>query len=265
MTKLTHTDDEGQARMVDVSAKAMTERTATAEAFVAMARETLALIADDKVAKVDVLAAARIAGIMAAKKTAELIPLCHPLSLASATVDCTLVAGTEDDAPSGVQVRATVKALGATGVEMEALTAVSVAALTIYDMMKAVERGIVISNIRLISKEGGKSGVYRASQSTPLPAARRSTQPMTHKPKASEVAIKSALQLPAKDHAARRDAFRRFMAAHGLTAHTWARDAGLTVGAIYGFLHGRTASLSKAEEEKLAASAKVAVEDLYRS
>ncbi len=265
MTKLTHTDDEGQARMVDVSAKAATERAATAEAFICMAPETLALIADDKVAKGDVLAAARIAGIMAAKKTSDLIPLCHPLNISSATVDCMLVPAPDDDGPSGVRVRATVKVSGTTGVEMEALTAVSVAALTIYDMMKAVERGIVISDVRLISKEGGKSGVYRASQLAPLRASRRPNLAVSHKPKASEVTIKTALQVPAKDHAARRDAFRRFMSAHGLTAHAWAKDAGLPVGAIYSFLHGRTPSLNKTEEEKLAASAKVDVQDLYRS
>ncbi len=268
MTKLTHIDDEGQARMVDVSAKAATERSATAVAFVRMSAETLALIAEDKVAKGDVLAAARIAGIMAAKKTAELIPLCHPLNITSVTVECVLVEDAEDDGAPGVQVSATVKVHGATGVEMEALTAVSVAALTIYDMLKAVERGIVISDVRLTSKDGGRSGVYRAATAAPLHAAtraatRRPAASASRKPKASEVAIAS--RAPVKDHNARREAFRRFMSARGLTAHAWAKDAGLTVGAIYSFLHGRTPSLTKAEEEKLAASVKVDVEDLYRS
>jgi hypothetical protein len=195
---------------------------------------------------------------MAAKKTSELIPLCHPLNISSVVVDCNLV---DEEASSGVQITATVKVVGVTGVEMEALTAASVAALTIYDMIKAVERGIVISDVRLVSKEGGRSGVYRAA--APLRAARRPAPPVSRKPKASEVPIEA--RVPAKDHSARREAFRRFMTAQGLTAHAWAKDAGLAVGVIYSFLHGRTPSLTKAEEEKLATSAKVAVEDLYRA
>ena len=260
MSKLTHVDSDGQARMVDVSAKGSTERSATAEAFVRMAPETLALIAENKIAKGDVLATARIAGIMAAKKTSELIPLCHPLNITSVVVDCRLV---EEGASSGVQITATVKVIGVTGVEMEALTAASVAALTIYDMIKAVERDIVISDVRLVSKEGGRSGIYRAP--APLRAARRPSPPVSRKPKASEVPIDAASRVPMKDHNARREAFRRFMNAHGLTAHAWAKDSGLAVGVIYSFLHGRTPSLTKAEEEKLATSAKVDVEDLYRA
>jgi len=264
MSKLTHVDADGQARMVDVSAKAATERSATAEAFVRMAAETVALIAGDQMPKGDVLAAARIAGIMAAKKTSELIPLCHPLNISGVTVECKVVTSEADD-QVGVHITATVKVVGATGVEMEALTAASVAALTIYDMVKAVERGVVITDVRLVSKDGGRSGVYRAPQAAPMRAARRPTMPSARKPVASEVPIDTTARVLLKDHNLRREAFRRFMSAHGLTAHAWAKEAGLPVGAIYSFLHGRTLSLTKAEEEKLATSAKVAVEDLYRA
>lgn len=159
MSKLSHLDDKGQARMVDVSDKAVTARTATAEGFVAMKAETLALIKSGDTKKGDVLATARIAGIMAAKKTHELIPLCHPLALSKVTVDIT-----PDKKLPGCRVRATVKVKGPTGVEMEALTAVSVACLTIYDMVKAVERSARIDAIRLIEKKGGKSGHFRADK-----------------------------------------------------------------------------------------------------
>ena len=144
--------------MVDVSAKAATERTAVAEGRVVMAKKTLDLVLKGNAKKGDVLGAARLAGIMAAKRTHELIPLCHPLALAKVEVD---IAPELD----GLKVRATVKVKGPTGVEMEALTAVSVACLTIYDMVKAVERGMRIEGIRLIEKLGGKSGHYRATDS----------------------------------------------------------------------------------------------------
>ncbi len=144
--------------MVDVSAKPATERTAVAEGLVVMKPATLALIVEGDAKKGDVLGTARIAGIMAAKRTHELIPLCHPLLLSKVTVDIA-----PDDALPGVRVRATVKVSGPTGVEMEALTAVSVACLTVYDMVKAVERGIRIEGIRLIEKSGGKSGRFRAT------------------------------------------------------------------------------------------------------
>jgi cyclic pyranopterin phosphate synthase len=154
---LTHIDTKGEARMVDVSAKAATERTAVAEGRVVMSKATLALIMSGNAKKGDVLATARIAGIMAAKRTAELIPLCHPLALSKVTLDIS-----PDPKLPGCLVRATVKVTGPTGVEMEALTAVSVACLTIYDMIKAVERGARIEGIHLVEKSGGKSGHYRA-------------------------------------------------------------------------------------------------------
>ncbi|WP_398466766.1 cyclic pyranopterin monophosphate synthase MoaC [Tardiphaga sp.] len=152
---LTHIDSAGEARMVDVSAKPATERVAVAEGLVIMSKASLDMIETGNAKKGDVLGTARIAGIMAAKRTSELIPLCHPLALSKVTVDIT----TDRKLP-GCRVRATVKVTGPTGVEMEALTAVSVACLTIYDMIKAVERGVQIEGIHLIEKKGGKSGHY---------------------------------------------------------------------------------------------------------
>ena len=145
--------------MVDVSDKPATDRAAIAEGFVAMTVATLALVRDGQAKKGDVLATARIAGIMAAKKTSELIPLCHPLMITKVVVDLAL-----SEAPLGIAVRAEVKVGGQTGVEMEALTAVSVACLTIYDMLKAADKGMVIGPIRLIEKTGGKSGPWRAAE-----------------------------------------------------------------------------------------------------
>jgi cyclic pyranopterin phosphate synthase len=154
---LTHIGKRGQARMVDVSQKAATERVAIAEGRVVMSAKTLDLVLAGNAKKGDVLGAARIAGIMAAKRTSELIPLCHPLALSKVEVDIE-----PDERLPGLVVRATCKLKGQTGVEMEALTAVSVACLTIYDMVKAAERGMRIEGIHLTEKRGGKSGVYRA-------------------------------------------------------------------------------------------------------
>jgi cyclic pyranopterin phosphate synthase len=153
LSRLTHIDDKGAARMVDVSAKAETLREAVARGQVAMRAETLALIKEGDAKKGDVLAAARIAGIMAAKRTSELIPLCHVLLLEAVTVEFELRAG-------AVEICATVRTTGRTGVEMEALTAVSVAALTIYDMLKAVDRGMRIEVVRVVHKSGGASGDF---------------------------------------------------------------------------------------------------------
>jgi cyclic pyranopterin monophosphate synthase len=155
--KLTHLGPAGDARMVDVSGKDVTERVAIAEGRVVMSQATLDLVRSGNAKKGDVLGTARIAGIMAAKRTHELIPLCHPLALSQVIVELT-----PDAAIPGIAVRATVKVQGQTGVEMEALTAVSVACLTIYDMVKAAERGMRIEGIRLAEKSGGKSGSYKA-------------------------------------------------------------------------------------------------------
>ena len=159
MSKLTHLDDKGEARMVDVTDKDMTEREARAEATIRMAPETLKMIIEGEHPKGDVLAVARVAGIMAAKKTHDLIPLCHSLNLTSVKVE--LTAG-EDGASVHILTRC--KLSGQTGVEMEALTAASVAALTLYDMCKAVDRGMVVDNVRLLEKKGGRSGHWVAPQ-----------------------------------------------------------------------------------------------------
>ena len=157
--KLSHLSERGEAHMVDVSAKAATERMAVAEGRVTMTAATLDLVLSGNAKKGDVLGAARIAGIMAAKKTPELIPLCHPLPVSKVDIEIE-----PDRALPGLIVRAAVKVTGQTGVEMEALTAVSVACLTIYDMVKAVERGMRIEGIRLLEKRGGKSGTYRVEE-----------------------------------------------------------------------------------------------------
>lgn len=157
MSKLSHIDDKGEARMVDVSDKATTARRAVAEGFITMRPETLALVETGEAKKGDVIGAARIAGIMAAKKTHELIPLCHPLAITKATLDFEL-----SKAPTGIRVTAEVKVSGPTGVEMEALTGVSVACLTLYDMLKAADKTMTIEDIRLVEKTGGKSGTFKA-------------------------------------------------------------------------------------------------------
>ena len=156
--RLSHLNDKGEARMVDVSEKAVTARTAVAEGFVSMMPQTLDMILDDTAPKGDVLATARIAGITGAKKTADLIPLCHPLPLTQVTIDFT-----PSREPCGIRVEATARVEGKTGVEMEALTAVTVACLTLYDMCKAVDRAMCFSGIRLVEKTGGRSGDYRAT------------------------------------------------------------------------------------------------------
>jgi len=155
----THFDAEGRAQMVDVTGKAVTERVAVAKGSIVMAAETLTLIREGGVKKGDVLSVARLAGIMAAKRTPELIPLCHPLPLTSVSVELE-----PDPARNAIDITATCKLSGRTGVEMEALTAVAVAALTVYDMCKAVDRGMRIGEIRLVHKSGGKSGTYEAAE-----------------------------------------------------------------------------------------------------
>ncbi|WP_323806887.1 MULTISPECIES: cyclic pyranopterin monophosphate synthase MoaC [Marinobacter] len=158
VSKLTHLNDKGEARMVDVTAKAVTEREARAEATISMSAQTLAMIVDGQHPKGDVLAVARIAGIMAAKRTHDLIPLCHALNLTSVKVE--LEPGADG---MSVHIRTLCKLSGQTGVEMEALTAASIAALTVYDMCKAVDKAMVVSNLRLVEKKGGRSGHWQAS------------------------------------------------------------------------------------------------------
>jgi cyclic pyranopterin monophosphate synthase len=155
MDKLSHLDEEGRAKMVDVSDKDTTNRIAVARGTIHMRTETLALILDDKIEKGDVFSVARVAGIMAAKKTSELIPMCHPLNITSVEIGLTPA-----ENPAGVEIEASVRVSGKTGVEMEAMTAVAVAGLTIYDMCKAVDREMSIGEIRLVKKSGGKSGTF---------------------------------------------------------------------------------------------------------
>jgi len=156
MTKLTHFDKYGKARMVDVSEKPVTEREAVARGVISMKKATLRMIKDRRIAKGDVLGVARVAGILAAKKTSELIPMCHPLNIASINIDFDI-----DTKTSRIQIESRVSITGQTGVEMEALTAVSAAALTIYDMCKSADREMIISDIMLVEKRGGKSGVFK--------------------------------------------------------------------------------------------------------
>ena len=159
--QLTHIDDKGDVRMVDVSAKPDTKRVAIAEGFISMHPSTLALIVEGKAAKGDVLACARVAGVMAAKQTSSLIPMCHPLNITKAKVECTPVGeGEREDGRVGIHVITTCGVTGKTGIEMEALTAASIACLTIYDMCKAVDRGMEITDVRLLKKDGGKTGLW---------------------------------------------------------------------------------------------------------
>lgn len=156
MTKLTHLDKYGKAQMVDISGKPATKREAVAKGSVFMKKDTIRLIQDNKISKGDVLGVARIAGIMAAKKTSELIPMCHPLNISSVNIDFVI-----DTKKNRIDIESRVKITGRTGVEMEALTAVTAAALTIYDMCKSADKGMIISDIILIEKKGGKSGTFK--------------------------------------------------------------------------------------------------------
>ena len=158
MADLTHFDDNGNAHMVDISDKQNTFRTAKAACSIKMSLETLKIISDGRVKKGDVLNVARIAGIQGAKRTSELIPLCHPISLTKINLDLTL-----NDKIPGIEIISTVKTTGPTGVEMEALTAASISALTVYDMVKSLDKNIIIKDLRLIFKDGGKSGLYESS------------------------------------------------------------------------------------------------------
>ena len=159
--QLTHVDESGEVRMVDVGEKACTKRVAIAEGFIAMQPATLDLIVEGRAAKGDVLACARVAGVMAAKQTSALIPMCHPLNITKAKIECEPVfEGEREDGRAGIYVRATCGVTGQTGIEMEALTAASVACLTVYDMCKAVDRGMEIGEIRLLKKDGGKTGLW---------------------------------------------------------------------------------------------------------
>ena len=252
MSKLSHIDDQGEARMVDVGDKADSPRIAVADGRVTMKPETLALIQAGNIKKGDVLATARIAGIMAAKRTSDLVPLCHPLPLTSVKVELTL-----DDTLPGIKIRATAKVTGKTGVEMEALTAVSVAALTIYDMAKAVDREMEIGEIKLIHKSGGKSGDFdQASDADP---ALKSKATPGLRSKSLKLVPHAVVQEGPSVHAqntpvAQREALRRFIRTHQLKVHDWATEADVRPGEVFSFLNGQSVRLSEETAAKLASS-----------
>jgi cyclic pyranopterin phosphate synthase len=258
MTKLSHLDEQGAARMVDVSDKPASEREATAEAVIALSREAFAAVASGNAPKGDVLAVAHIAGIMAAKKTPELIPLCHAIPLAHAEIAFEMLAEKH-----AVRILATAKTTAQTGVEMEALTAAAVAALTIYDMTKAVDKSAVIESIRLLTKSGGKGGRYAAPPRRP---ARKPAAPPAIRGRVKPSALMGGITSPAPrpDASGRREAFRAFMVSRRLRATEWAKQAGVPAAQIYAFLTGRLPALPPDSAERLARAAHVRLEDMFR-
>jgi len=250
MSDLTHLDESGAARMVDVSAKETSEREAEAEAVIVLSPEAYDAVAAGEAPKGDVLAAARIAGIMAAKKTPELIPLCHSIALSKAEIAFEMLPG-----KNAIRITATAKTVARTGVEMEALTAVSVAALTVYDMTKGIDKAAVIEGVRLIAKSGGKSGSFTA----PLRAQRKPPPPRGR----PNVLMGEAASIPGQPDV-RREAFRAFMTAHRLRATEWARQAGVPAAAVFAFLTGRSRALPDEIVQKLARAAHVKPEDMFR-
>jgi cyclic pyranopterin phosphate synthase len=252
MNKLSHLDEHGAARMVDVSDKPQTDREATAETTITMSAEAYEAAMSGTGKKGDVLAAARIAGIMAAKKTSDLIPLCHPIAITKASVDFE-----PQSDRHALRILATVKTTGQTGVEMEALTAASISALTVYDMIKAVDRAAVIDGTKLVSKSGGKSGSYlsTARDRAPAPA-----------PTLGKISVLMSETGMARnnDVNAQRDAFREFMKAHRLRASDWAKQADVPVSQIYSFLTGKSRAMSPQAVTRLAGVARVRPEDMFR-
>jgi cyclic pyranopterin phosphate synthase len=257
MSKLSHLDAKGAAHMVDVSAKPVTAREATAEATIILSTEAFAAVSEGKAPKGDVLAVARIAGIMAAKKVPDLIPLCHPLAIAKAAVEIE-----PDAARRAFRIQATVATSGQTGVEMEALTAASVAALAFYDMIKAVDKSAVIETVRLLAKSGGKSGDYKA------PSRPESAKPAPAKMRAKPSALMGEVAAPRAraqggDVERRREAFRAFMTSRRLRPTLWAKQAGVPSGEILGFLTGRSRGFSREVAEKLARAARAQIDDMF--
>jgi cyclic pyranopterin phosphate synthase len=255
MSKLSHVDESGRASMVDVSEKGATERIATAEAIIVISQAAFDLVLAGEIKKGDVLATARIAGIMAAKKTSELIPLCHPLALTHAGVEFTPLPERH-----AFRIVASAKTTGQTGVEMEALTAASVAALTVYDMVKAVDKGAVIESIRLLTKSGGKSGTYEAPLISEIPSAPKPSRAMKATPRVL-MSETSAPRLP--NGSGEREAFRSFMVGRRLRATEWAKSASVPVNEIYGYLSGRSRALSAASAERLAKAARASLDEMF--
>jgi cyclic pyranopterin phosphate synthase len=252
MNRLTHLDDSGAAHMVDVSDKTVTSREATAEAVIVLSAEAFAAIISREAPKGDVIATARIAGIMAAKKTSELIPLCHQIALSKVAVDIEPLAGR-----NALRIVAIAKTTSQTGVEMEALTAASVAALTIYDMVKAIDRGAVIETVRLLAKSGGKSGSYMAPH--------RSAPTRTAKapPRGTALMHETSAPAPKGNPNAEREAFRNFMTDRRLRATEWAKQAEVPAAHIFAYLTGRSRMLAHDTAERLARAARVRVEDMF--
>ncbi len=256
MSNLSHVDEKGRASMVDVSAKADSERLATAEAVIVLSEEAFNLVLAGEVKKGDVLATARIAGIMAAKKTSELIPLCHPLALSHAGVEFEPLR-----ARHAFRIVASAKTMGPTGVEMEAMTAASVAALTVYDMVKAVDRTARIESVRLLTKSGGKSGAFESespAESAPAPRVKGAPSKASPRVLSHEVAAPK-LGGPSAD----RDGLQRFMLERRLKATDWARTASVPVNQLYGFLSGRSREIPSAIAEKLAKAARASVDEMF--
>jgi cyclic pyranopterin monophosphate synthase len=254
MSRLTHLDDQGAARMVDVSDKPVTDREASAEAIIVLSPEAFTAAKSGNAPKGDVLATARVAGIMTAKRTPELIPLCHPIAISKAEIAFEWL-----DERNAVRIVSSVKTSGQTGVEMEALMAASVAALTIYDMIKAIDKAAVIESVRLLAKSGGKSGDYVA----PAPKASKPV-PIASRARAKAKVIMHEVPAPRLGPHAQREAFREFMASQRLRPTQWAKDAGVTATQILSYLTGQSASLSNDTAKKLARAAKVRVEDMFR-
>jgi len=257
MSRLTHLDSQGAARMVDVSDKSPTAREATAEAVIVLSAEAFDEAIGGTAPKGDVLAAARIAGIMAAKKTAELIPLCHAIPISSVSIDFQAIEGR-----TALRITAIAKTTAQTGVEMEALVAASIAALTVYDMVKAIDKAAVIEAVRLIAKSGGKSGEYRSTGSfRPAPKTERA-RPAT-KPAVATLMHEVAAPRPRADNTAEREAFRAFMTSRHLRATDWAKQAAVPASHIYAYLTGRARTLPHDIAERLAKAARVRVEEMF--
>jgi len=219
MSKLSHLDDQGRASMVDVSAKGETERTASAEAVIVLSEEAYGLVLSGQAKKGDVLATARIAGIMAAKKTSELIPLCHPLALSHAGIEFDPI-----EERHALRIVASAKTSGPTGVEMEALTAAALAALTVYDMVKAVDKSAVIETIRLLTKSGGKSGTYDAARNAAATAAEKPAKAEAKRPGSPRVLMTEVSAPKAANASNEREALRRFMSERRLRPTEWTKS-----------------------------------------
>ena len=259
MSKLSHIDDQGRASMVDVSDKDATERAASAEAIITLSAEAYRLVVSGTAKKGDVLATARIAGIMAAKKTSELIPLCHPLALSHVGIDFEPLAER-----NAFRIIANAKTTGPTGVEMEALTAASVAALTVYDMVKAVDKGAVIDSVRLLTKSGGKSGAYEAE---PRPAVDGVPEPEPRKASSRKsvprVLIHEVAAPKLGNPSSDREALRKFMTTNRLRPLEWAKQASVPVNELYGFLSGRSSRISQESAERLAKAARTSIDVMF--